>query len=104
MGARASRWMQGILARKVLAARRQAEREEPSDDIDAVFAKSFDPEGAWTQMPAGPAHGLARDDVRRHLSTCLEHLPPRQRDAFVLSEVDGIETDALCRHRWERRC
>ena len=95
--ARASTWMQGILARKVFEARREAAREEPSDDIDAAFAKNFDSEGAWTRMPADPANLVARDDVRRLLAACLKHLPPRQRDAFLLREVDGLETDALCK-------
>ena len=95
--ARASTWMQGILARKVFEARRESEREEPIDDIDAAFAKDFDAEGAWMRMPADPASGLARDDVRRVLAACLGHLPPRQRDAFVLREVDGLDTDALCK-------
>jgi RNA polymerase sigma-70 factor, ECF subfamily len=95
--ARAATWMQGILARKVLETRRLTQREEPSDDIDAVFARQFDLEGSWGLRPAGVGRGLAEGDVQRALAACLATLPPRQRDAFVLREVDGVETDALCK-------
>ena len=95
--ARASTWLQGILANKVLEARRTARREEPSDDIDAVFERQFDSEGAWIRRPSGPARDAIRDDVRRLLAGCLKGLPRRQRDAFLLREVDGLETSELCK-------
>lgn len=95
--ARASTWMQGILIRKVSEARRAAHREEPADDIDALFEGQFDSDGAWTRSPASPSLDLARADVRRLLAACLEQLPQRQRDAFTLREVDGLDTEDLCK-------
>lgn len=95
--ARASTWMHGILIRKVSEARRAVRREELADDIDEMFDRQFDAEGAWTRPPVTPALDLARADVRRLLTACLEELPQRQRDAFTLREQDGLETEDLCK-------
>lgn len=95
--AKAATWMQGILARKVMEQRRSARRDEPVDDIDAAFDRQFDDKGAWVRSPVGPATELARADVRRALAACLQLLPPRQRDAFTLREVDVVATDDLCK-------
>lgn len=95
--ARAATWMHGILARKVSEARRAVRREELADDIDELFDRQFDAEGAWTRPPSSPALDLARADVRRLLAGCLEELPQRQRDAFTLREQDGLETEDLCK-------
>ncbi|NOT09648.1 MAG: sigma-70 family RNA polymerase sigma factor [Gemmatimonadales bacterium] len=95
--ARASTWMHGILIRKVSEARRASHREEPADDIDAMFEQQFDSEGSWVRPPAGPAVDLARADTWRLLAACLERLPQRQRDAFILRETDGIPTEELCK-------
>jgi RNA polymerase sigma factor (sigma-70 family) len=95
--ARASTWMQGILARTILAARRSAPREEPADDIDALFDAQFDADGSWVRAPAVPSLDLARSEVRRLLADCLAQLPQRQRDAFSLREVDDLPTDELCK-------
>ena len=95
--ARAATWMQGILARKVFEMRRTEMREEPSDSIDELFAQQFDDEGAWGQRIAGASRGLAEGEIRKALAGCLDKLPERQRDAFVLREVDGVEPDELCK-------
>lgn len=95
--AKAATWMQGILVRKVMEQRRSVRRDEPADDMDAAFERQFDSEGSWVRSPAGPATDLARADVRRVLAACLEELPPRQRDAVTLREVDDVATDDLCK-------
>jgi RNA polymerase sigma-70 factor, ECF subfamily len=95
--ARAATWMHGILIRKVSEVRRSARREEPADDIDAVFEQQFGSHGAWVRPPTGPSLDLARADVRRLLASCLERLPQRHRDAFTLREVDGLGTGELCK-------
>lgn len=95
--ARASTWMHGILIRKVSEARRSALREEPADDIDAIFEQQFDPGGSWVRKPTGPAVDLVRADIRHRLATCLDQLPQRQRDAFTLREADGMSTEELCK-------
>ena len=95
--AQAATWLHGILARKVSESRRAARREEPSDVIDEVFARQFDTAGAWGQQPVSAGREAAQADVRRALAYCLERLPARHREAFVLREVEGVASDALCK-------
>jgi len=99
--ARASTWIHGILVRTIMETRRTtarlALREEPSDDIDATFAAQFDAQGSWLRPPKSPLLDVAREDVRRLLAGCLETLPPRQRDAFVMREVDDLDVATLCK-------
>ena len=95
--ARASTWLRGVLIRKVMELRRGAIRAEPSDDIDRVFELQFDAHGSWVRHPVQPGADLSREDVRRHLVSCLEQLPQSQREAFTLREADELSTQDLCK-------
>ena len=77
--------------------RRGAIRAEPSDDIDRAFELQFDAQGSWVRHPGQPDADLSREDVRRHLASCLERLPRSQREAFTLREADELGTQDLCK-------
>ena len=94
--ARASTWIHGILVRKIWEERRGARRDSAHDDIDQLVDNRFDADGRWVRPPRGPDEALARGEVRRELTACLESLPDRQRVAFNLREVEGFATDEVC--------
>jgi len=94
--ARASTWIHGILVRKIWEERRVARRDGDHDDIDRLVDNRFDADGRWVRPPSGPDEALARGEVRRELTACLESLPDRQRVAFNLREVEGFATDEVC--------
>ena len=89
-------WLFGILYRKISEMRRRAQREEGAEDIDEVMETRFKTNGFWAQPPRS-ADGEAFDrDVRRHLQECLEDLGSDQRLAFVLREVEEMESRDIC--------
>ncbi len=94
--ARASTWLYGILLRKIAERRRALSRDAESEDIDEVMETRFGSDGRWVRPPKGPAEELARGEVRRQLGECLDGLADRQRQAFVLREVEALETREIC--------
>jgi RNA polymerase sigma-70 factor (ECF subfamily) len=94
--ARASTWLYGILLRKIAEGRKSLVRDAGRENIDEVMEHRFGDDGRWSRPPRGPAEELARGEVRRHLGECLEAVPDRQRLAFVLREVEELDTTEIC--------
>lgn len=95
--ARVESWLHGILVHKISEERRALRRDDANDEIDEVMAARFDADGSWSRPPHGPGDAFAASEVRRHLAGCLEGVPDRQRLAFTLREVEGFETDEICK-------
>ena len=90
-------WLFGILYRKIAEARRKAGREEATEDIDAVFEQKFDASGSWIQPPRPVDSELYASEVRREFEACLDTVPRKQRMAFVLREVEELDTEEICK-------
>ena len=95
--ARASTWIHGILVRKIWEERRGLARERGGEDIDRLVDERFRADGTWIRPPRGPEGALARGELRRELTTCLDALPDRQRLAYALREVEGFTTEEVCK-------
>jgi RNA polymerase sigma-70 factor (ECF subfamily) len=89
-------WIFGILFHKIMEVRRMIERERRTDDIDEVMESRFDPKGSWSRPPSADVEVFGRE-IRERTAECLENVPPKQRLAFVLREVEGLETDEICK-------
>ncbi len=72
--------------------------DEDSNDLSEAL---FDRNGSWKKeiRSAGyaPLDSLEREEFWRILRGCLETLPPRQADVFVLREMDDRSTDEICK-------
>jgi RNA polymerase sigma-70 factor, ECF subfamily len=90
-------WLYGILLKKVAERRRAFAREETVDDIEAVVDARFDAAGRWSRPPRGPDANFAADQAMQWLEECLQQLPDRRRTAFVLREVDQLDTHEVCK-------
>lgn len=97
-------WLTGILKHKIVdAIRRQAREprlpddpEEALDDFDALFRRN----GHWAERPPGwgePDGALEQTQFLRALEACLERLPRRTAQAFMMREHLGLETPAICK-------
>jgi RNA polymerase sigma-70 factor (TIGR02943 family) len=96
-------WLTAILKRKVIdwlrAKVRSNLRREPVPDrwADDLFTRG----GAWKTKPNewsadDPGRGLTETDFRATLSGCLDKLPPRLRESFVLRHVDEAGAEEVC--------
>ncbi len=90
-------WLFGILYKKIAEARRKAGREQAMEDIDAVFEQQFDADGSWIQPPRPVDAELYASEVRREIERCLDTVPTKQRMAFVLREVEELDTKEICK-------
>ena len=95
--ARVSTWIHGILVHTIQEQRRLLRRDDDREDIDDIVEARFDAQGGWSRPPRGPIDDLAADELHQALRSCLEGVPDRQRMAFVFREVDGFETDEICK-------
>lgn len=97
-------WLIGILKHKIIDHFRRTARERLHDDPEfngAAEEDYFDSRGRWRIRPGhwafSPDDVLERKEFWRILRTCLEHLPERLRQAFVLREIDGTESREICK-------
>ena len=90
-------WIFGILYHKLKEARRSFAKDRRSDNIDRVFESHFDTDGSWSRPARGPEGDLLAGEARRNIARCLGEAPDRQRRAFVLREVEGLSSKAICK-------
>jgi RNA polymerase sigma-70 factor (ECF subfamily) len=94
---RVGTWVFGILKYKLLESHRRTRRQGDLDDIEAVPETRFDADGAWSRPPRPIDERLFGSEIRAHLQKCLESAPPRQALAFVLRDVERLETEEICK-------
>ncbi len=90
-------WLFGILYKKIAEARRELQREGRMDDIDDVVEQRFHPDGTWVRPPEPADERLYRTEINQFIGDCLEVVPTQQRMAFVLREVEDLDTDEICK-------
>lgn len=83
-------WLYGILLRKVQERRRAQRRDRRHDAIDETWEERFDAEGRWTQSVPTPETVLDAREIASAVRACLEALPDRHRDVFVLRHVEEL--------------
>ncbi len=89
-------WLFGILYRKILEAGRQSERGRQFDDLADVDHSRFRPDGTWARPPRPADMAVYGREVRKYISDCLDRVSEKQRMAFVLREVEMMETNEIC--------
>ncbi len=89
-------WLFGILYRKISEMRRSAQREEMAQDIEDVMEDRFKTNGFWAKPPRATDQKVFDQDVREHLDNCLDGVPDEQRLAFVMREVEELDSKEIC--------
>jgi RNA polymerase sigma-70 factor, ECF subfamily len=92
-------WLTGILKHKIVDAIRRMSREAPAattEDFEALF----DERGHWIDPPAAwgdPDAALDQKAFFAALEMCLQRLPDKTSQAFLMREHLGLETDEICK-------
>jgi len=89
-------WLFGILYRKISEMRRSAARESGAESIDQVMETRFKTDGHWQKPPQGTDSATYESEVREHLADCLDGISTDQRMAFVLREVEELDSEEIC--------
>ena len=97
-------WLVGILKHKIIDYLRKAMREQPLDeerrDFESLQNESFDGNGHWkidVKQWSNPDERLESEHFWRVLNECVQRLPPRMATLFILREIDGLDSDTICK-------
>src|SRR5260370_2210024 len=90
-------WVFGILHRKALERRRASVMDDRMDPIDEVFESRFDAKGNWTRPPADLERLMLSKEIGELIRGCMDGLPANQREAFILREVEDLDTGEICK-------
>jgi RNA polymerase sigma-70 factor (ECF subfamily) len=96
-------WLTGILKHKIIDTIRRLARDAaaaPADADTAEFDTLFVDNGHWGDPPAAWADPDASLEQKRFFSaleTCLERLPKKTAQAFMMREHLGLETAEICK-------
>lgn len=96
-------WLTTILKNRIVDHLRRQWREQPLpqiDDGEQAIESLFDRSGHWAQDPSAtpdPERLCAQDAFLAAVRACVEKLPARVGQVFVLREVFGSDTNELCK-------
>ncbi|TWU10550.1 sigma-70 family RNA polymerase sigma factor [Allorhodopirellula heiligendammensis] len=96
-------WLMGILKRKIIDFIRQRNRVSPLDGLEVPdpWDSFFDRNGSWKknvrETLLEPLDAVDRKEFWPIFQTCLGNLPQRQAGAFMLREVEGLESAEICK-------
>ena len=95
-------WLTGILKHKIVDAIRRASRDGVAPEADEADLDSlrYDRRGHWAEPPAAwpdPDASLEQAQFFSVLERCLERLPAKTAQAFMMREHLGFETGDICK-------
>ena len=96
-------WLTSILKNRVIDLLRKQWREQPLEESPAgelEFDNLFDDTGHYVEMPSDvrdPADLCQQDGFLAAVQMCVDKLPRRIAQVFVLREVFGSDTKELCK-------
>jgi len=93
-------WLTGILKHKIIDAIRRSSREAPVEGDASEFEALFTENGHWAAPPAAwpdPDAALEQQRFFAALQACLERLPQKIAQAFMMREHLGLETGEICK-------
>lgn len=96
-------WLTGILKHKIIDAIRRLTRDAGAAAVDtdtAEFDALFVGDGHWADPPAtwaDPDASLVQTRFFAALEKCLERLPQKTAQAFMMREHLGLETAEICK-------
>lgn len=98
-------WLASILKYKIIDHFRKSARQADVKDereLDYLVEHAFDDTGHWSPGPAkwatDPSITVERAEFWDALERCLDALPERHRAAFFMRELDGMESDEICKN------
>lgn len=102
-------WLIAILRRKLIDQLRRGQREIAAADAgldpdggddNGLLNRLFEQNGHWAVRPAvwaNPDVALEQADFYAAFEECVQGLPERTAQAFVLREVSGLEAAEICK-------
>ena len=97
-------WLMGILKRKIIdhvRARNKHSKATPYEDEMDPSSQLFDAMGNWKpgaiKWSQSPDQKLELTELQNVVQDCLKTLPQNQADVFVLSVMEEMDSDEICK-------
>tara|TARA_R110002072_G_scaffold273413_2_gene434309 strand:- start:44553 stop:45134 length:582 start_codon:yes stop_codon:yes gene_type:complete len=97
-------WLMGILKRKIVdqvRLRAKHREESPYEDEHDPSEQLFDANGNWkpgaVNWSAAPDQQIEMEELQLVVRDCLQTLPESQAAVFVLSVMEELDSDDVCR-------
>ncbi len=97
-------WLIGILKHKIIDHFRKVSRENTVElemcEIAGEADDYFDQQGHWQvdfSSWSKPDKSMEQDQFMMVLATCIDRLPTKMAQLFVLCEFDNMKTEEICR-------
>jgi RNA polymerase sigma-70 factor (ECF subfamily) len=93
-------WLTGILKHKIVDAIRRLTRESAMAPDEEALEALFDERGHWVDPPRAwddPDGSLEQKQFLRALEECLNRLPAKTAQVFMMREHLGYETPEICK-------
>ena len=97
-------WLTGILKHKIIDVMRKNVREVVASDLmsddDANMDDFFDDKGYWIEKPQEwnmPEGALEQKQFLGVLQTCMERLPAKLAQLFLMRDVHEIDNEEICK-------
>lgn len=97
-------WLTGILKHKIIDHLRKSSREKTYEDAETLFddlrEESFDVSGHWRIDVAhwsNPDNALEKEQFWDVMNQCLDELPEKMREIFLLREMEGLSAEEICK-------
>jgi RNA polymerase sigma-70 factor (ECF subfamily) len=97
-------WLTGILKHKIIDVMRKNVREITASslmsDEDANMDEFFDETGHWADNPQEwdmPEDALEQKQFLGVLQTCMEKLPPKLAQLFMMRDVHETDNEEICK-------
>lgn len=66
------------------------------DEFEKVYESNFDQKGHWVSPPTTPHQFSEALSDREALEKCLEKVPPTQKAAFTLRDIEECDVSDIC--------
>lgn len=90
-------FLAGILLNKLRESRRTESRFQFEQDTQTYMDSAFTPMGWWKQESPSPEQILKSKQIIASIEVGMQELSKAQRSAFILREVDELETEEICK-------
>ncbi len=96
-------WLTAILRRKIIDFYRKRAVRAEEDLPDAPFQESGEMKGHWNpeyapqEWRGNPEQAFQQREFFEVLQECLQHLSEKTRIAFILKEMEHMETEEICK-------
>jgi RNA polymerase sigma-70 factor, ECF subfamily len=98
-------WLTGILKHKIIDVMRKSVRETPVSDLitetdDYSADDFFDAAGHWADKPQEwdmPEDALEQKQFLGVLQTCMDKLPAKSKQIFMLRDVQETDNEEICK-------